>query len=140
NLALNEGGGIYNVGVVSLTNSTIYGNETASNGGGIAIEGFQMTLVNCTISSNSANGSGGGIYAPVNTNNFLYNTIVAGNFQGATPNDITGVINSPGPYDPNSYNLIGDGNGMSGLTNGINGNLVGQQFALIDPRLAPLDY
>ncbi len=140
NLALNEGGGIYNVGVVSLTNSTIYGNETASNGGGIAIEGFQMTLVNCTISSNSANGSGGGIYAPVNTNNFLYNTIVAGNFQGATPNDITGVINSPGPYDPSSYNLIGDGNGMSGLTNGINGNLVGQQFALIDPRLAPLDY
>jgi len=44
-----------------------------------------------------------------------------------------------GELDPGGdYNLIGDGTGMTGLSNGVNGNLVGSADAPIDPLLGPL--
>jgi hypothetical protein len=44
-----------------------------------------------------------------------------------------------GALDPGGdYNLIGDGTGMTGLSNGVNGNLVGSAAAPIDPLLGPL--
>jgi hypothetical protein len=36
------------------------------------------------------------------------------------------------------YNLIGDGSGMTGLSNGVSGNLVGSADNPIDPLLGPL--
>src|SRR4029077_7446669 len=36
------------------------------------------------------------------------------------------------------YNLIGDGTGMTGLSHGVNGNLVGSAATPIDPLLGPL--
>jgi hypothetical protein len=68
----------------------------------------------------------------------LYNTIVAGNSQQTglstpLPNDIIGTLSTI-----SANNLIGEGNGETGITNGSNGNLVGQLNALIDPNLAPL--
>lgn len=117
---------------MNLVNSTIVGNETASDGGGIANES-DMTIVNGTIYGNSAGDTGGGIFGAQFTSNSLTNTIVAGNYQAVTPDDMTGAIN-----DNSAHNLIGDGNGLSGISNGSNGNQVGQQNALIDPKLAPL--
>jgi hypothetical protein len=69
----------------------------------------------------------------------LHDTLVAGNFRGATDvlysirDDVFGALNQGG-----DYNLIGDGTGMSGLSNGVNGNLVGSASAPIDPLLGPL--
>ncbi|GAX40857.1 Na-Ca exchanger/integrin-beta4 [Tolypothrix sp. NIES-4075] len=74
----NEGGGIYNDGTLTLTNSTIIGNSASGTGlyvsdidglgGGIYNEGT-LTVINSTISGNSADytgngvgGYGGGIY------------------------------------------------------------------------------
>jgi hypothetical protein len=62
----------------------------------------------------------------------LRNTIVAGN-QAASNRDIAGAL------DPaSSYNLVGDGTGLSGISNGTGGNLVGSFLLPLDPRLGPL--
>jgi hypothetical protein len=66
----------------------------------------------------------------------LHNTLIAGNFRGATGttrDDVFGALN-PG----SDYNLIGDGTGMTGISNGVNGNLVGSAAAPLDPLLGPL--
>src|SRR5437899_9354570 len=61
------GGGIYNQGTLTLSNSTLSGNSAArpvvnpSGGGGIYNQGT-VTLSNSTLSGNSATYFGGGIY------------------------------------------------------------------------------
>jgi uncharacterized repeat protein (TIGR01451 family) len=60
----NAGGGIYNFGILTLTNSTVSGNKTGGGmvggaGGGIFNNGT-ATLTNCTISGNQTDNSGGG--------------------------------------------------------------------------------
>jgi hypothetical protein len=54
-----KGGGISNLGDLSLSECTIEGNY-ALNGGGVA-NGDQLTLDDCTITDNSSRGDGGGI-------------------------------------------------------------------------------
>jgi hypothetical protein len=141
NSAPNGGGGIYNRGTLTVSDSTLSGNSAFSNGGGIANDGtFPVTLTNVTLTANRANtgGSyrgGGGLFvysgAPV-----LHNTLIAGNFRGATG---TTHDDAFGALDPGGdYNLIGDGTGMTGLGNGVNGNLLGSASAPIDPLLGPL--
>ncbi|MDR0769804.1 MAG: hypothetical protein LBE75_01195 [Burkholderiales bacterium] len=56
-----QGGGIYNAGTLTLTNSTVSGNSTY-NGGGIYSAGT-LTLTNSTVSGNTARYDGGGIYS-----------------------------------------------------------------------------
>jgi hypothetical protein len=59
-----SGGGIYNTGTLTVTNSTISGNTASSSGGGICNTGT-LTVTNSTISGNTATASyvgGGGIY------------------------------------------------------------------------------
>lgn len=58
-----DGGGIYNLGVMTLVNVAVTGNRTTfgGDGGGIYTNG-ELHLVNVTISGNFG-GSGGGIYA-----------------------------------------------------------------------------
>jgi hypothetical protein len=160
-----DGGGIDNGGTLTLSNSTLSGNSAGAYGGGIDNVGYPyygtLTVSNSTLSGNSA-GYGGGIYTP-STNPatltnvtltanratygggvygyggllVLHNTLIAGNFDGATgttPDDISGALDPSG-----DYNLIGDGTGMTGLSNGVNGNLVGSAANPIDPLLGPLD-
>jgi hypothetical protein len=137
-----DGGGIYNGGRLTVTSSTLSGNS-AWSGGGIDTIGTQtVTLANVTFNANRAlyiNGNGGGLYvspfggtaAPV-----LHNTLIAGNFRGATGttrDDVSGALDPSG-----NYNLIGDGTGMTGLSNGVNGNQVGSANTPIDPLLGPL--
>src|SRR5262249_32998590 len=107
--------------ITTIINSTISGNS-GKKGGGINGAGT-VTIRNSTIAGNSA-GSGGGIYQtsgslPIRT------STVAG-----TSGDIASALTGT---PATSYNLIGAAASAGGLTNGVNGNIVG-----ITPRLGPL--
>jgi hypothetical protein len=152
NAAFSFGGGILNYGALTLGNSTLDGN-TAYNGGGIFNQGTlavsnvtlsgnsasfggginnvaRLTLQSVTVSGNSAS-FGGGLY---NLNGFptpspltLESTIVAGNTAPDSP-DISGTLAAT-----SAYNLVGDGSGLSGISdNDANHNLVGHP-ALLAP-------
>ena len=113
---------------VSFVNCTIAGNSTSGgfNDGGAIYTYAAVSLSNCTVTNNTA-GVGGGI-DNVSGSVTLNNTIVAGNTATAGP-DIEGTISSGG------YNLVGSGSGMSGLTNGSNGNQVGVSNAQLGAGL-----
>jgi parallel beta-helix repeat protein len=110
----------------SVTNSTFANNTAVSEGGGIYVESNgNSTFTNCTITANRAkstsSGVGGGLMALGAVT--LHNTIVAGNFRGASPSttadDVGGTLSSA-----SSFNLIGTG-GSGKLVNGVNNNQVG---------------
>ena len=121
------GGGIYSTGdLLTVTNSTISGNSTGGTGGGIWAGRFIVT--NSTISSNTAS-VGGGIFSVDAVNvvgDLVVNTIVAGN-SALSGGEIGGTIESA------NHNLIGDAASSGGITNGVNGNIVG-----VNPLLGPL--
>ena len=88
----NQGGGIYNAGTLTITDSSISNNATGSHGGGLYNEGTAnisqsllagntatnnaggiyhtgastLDLTNVTISGNTSTGNGGGIYSEAN--------------------------------------------------------------------------
>ncbi len=72
------GGGIYNEGTLTISNSIISGNQANQDGGGIFNSGGNLTISNSTISGNQANPQGGGI---INLNGSLTisNSIISGN-------------------------------------------------------------
>ena len=126
---------------------TINGNGAAStilNGGGaafVSVSGGAVTLTNVTISNNTADndnngsGAGGGFSQGSTTTVTMRNTLVAGNFNStaATRDDISGAA-----VAASSFNLIGDGTGMSGISNGVNNYQVGSGASPINPLLGPL--
>ena len=128
NLA-DEGGGVYCINRLAITNSTISGNHGIDGKGphsltyseGIRCRGLSTVVANSTVTNNDI-----GIYA----NATLTNSIVSGNdtniassLNAATSrNNLIGV------------NLIGDAATAGGLTNGVNGNIVG----VADPGLGAL--
>jgi len=57
-----SGGGIYNLGALTLVATTVTGNFAVSNGGGILSDGVSVTISRSTISGNRTNGLGGGLY------------------------------------------------------------------------------
>jgi hypothetical protein len=125
NSASSEGGGIFNEEVLAIPNSTVADNSAGFEGGGIYTEDV-LTAVNTTIVDNSvlqsaaaATGVGGGLFVETRTTANLNNTIVARNTFGSAPDDVDGTLSLT-----SSFNLIGLGGG-GGLTNGVNGNLVG---------------
>ncbi|MCC6192206.1 MAG: hypothetical protein IT318_24510 [Anaerolineales bacterium] len=56
-----SGGGIYVSGALTLTNVTVYSN-TADYGGGLYINGGQVTVITATIHSNTTPAQGAGVY------------------------------------------------------------------------------
>ncbi len=125
-----DGGGIYNDGTLTVTNSTI-ANNSAALGGGIYNTGT-LTVYDSTIAYNTTSGgagSGGGVDA-VSGSATLYNTIVALNTDGSGADDIAGTITG-------SYNLIGTG-GSGGLTN-TSGNQVGVASGNVGLAPAPAE-
>jgi hypothetical protein len=134
------GGGIYNdgFGTLAVSNSTLSGNSAigpSGSGGGIYTSSGTLTSV--TLTANRATAPGGGLYVYGGSPPVLHNTLIAGNFGGATgttPDDVYGRLAPAG-----DYNLIGDGTRMTGLSNGVSGNLVGSAANPIDPLLGPLD-
>ena len=135
-----SGAGIGNQsGILTVTACTLTGNSCGDGGqNGPCIE--------CGNDRSTApGGSGGGISAPFSSNAvvILQNTLIAQNSSGrqvvccystnfVSGPDIAGTFNSYG------YNLIGAGNGSTGLLNTINGDLVGTTNAPINPLLGPL--
>jgi CSLREA domain-containing protein len=61
-LSFAGGGGIWNHGTLTVTSSTVSGNSAVRDGGGIYNDLGTLTLTNSTISGNSAGYGGGGIY------------------------------------------------------------------------------
>jgi fibronectin-binding autotransporter adhesin len=125
-----NGGGLFNQSTLSLTNVTVAGNSADDSGGGLASLGSVM-LTNCTVSGNSSSDAGGLLSSSGTATLTLTNSIIAGQKAGG---DIIGVVEST-----SANNLVGDGTGMSGISNGSQGNQVGTAQAPIDPLLAALD-
>jgi len=119
-----KGGGIYNMGSLSLTNSTVSGNvlfRGLHEGAGIYNGGIAK-ISNSTIAGNMdgpAGGSGGGIYDLNGAT--LQNSIVANNSDG----NCNRTINSDG------YNLSSDTTCNFGSAGDLNST---------DPMLGPLQY
>jgi hypothetical protein len=131
-------GGLINQGtpakqaVATLTNCTITGNQGITGGGIYNING-NLALVNCTVSGNStgSSGKGGGVSLDTGTTVTLRNALVAGNSAPTAP-DVSGPVTNA------DHNLVGDGTGSTGLTNGQNGNQVGTTAQPINPKLGIL--
>ncbi|MGO9917135.1 MAG: beta strand repeat-containing protein [Isosphaeraceae bacterium] len=132
------GGGLYNESTTTLINTTLAGNTAidTSNGigyGGAIYNSYVLTLSATTVSANSSNWGGGIINGDSLT---LVDSIVAGNTLTG-PNAVDPDVAS-NPTANGADNLIGDGTGLSGISNGVNGNRVGSSGAPINPLLAPL--
>ena len=146
------GGGIQNRGTATITNSTISGNSASDKGGAI-INGTNryyyeedktsLSIFNSTITGNFAS-QGSGIYNGVYVDNYgnynggtytsnatITSTIIAGN-EG--DRDLAGES----VFTSNGNNLIGNGNGADGFTDGVNGDIVGTSSNPIDPLLGTL--
>ena len=142
---LGNGGGIAttgNQGTINMTNCTISGNHAHNNGGGLyfatpASGTGNANLKSVTVTNNTADfgndgtGAGGGI-AQNTAAVTLQNTLVAGNFNSiaSVRDDISGAM-----VASSSYNLIGDGPGMTGISNNVNNNQVGSGGFPINAKL-----
>jgi uncharacterized repeat protein (TIGR01451 family) len=162
-----DGGGIYNTGTLTLINSTLSGNQTgrggdnlsggtgnggnSGNGAGIYSTGTVL-LTNTTITNNSVGRVGrvantdppppgvqgnaglvGGVFNSGGTIT-LNNTIVANNHNGfGDEDDLNGVVDSS-----SASNLIGSDAGLSGISNGSNGNQIGTAAIPLSPHLGAL--
>jgi hypothetical protein len=129
--SLENGGAIQNNSTLTMTDCTLFGNFANHDGGGIYNKGT-ATLTNCTVDGNSVKtGYGGGLADDVSTAT-LNNTLIAGNTAPHDPDVLGSVASSSG------YNLIGNGTGMAGITNGTGGNQVGTSASPLNPMLATL--
>jgi len=120
NSAVFDGGGIYNDGTLTVTNSTLSGNSAPSGDGGGIINHGTLTVTNSTLSGNSAT-SGGGVYNDGTA--IIANTIIAKNTAPTGP-DVGGPVTSEG------YNLIGNSSGGNGF--------VAADLLNVNPLLGPL--
>ena len=117
--------GVVNFGTLTVTNSTFSDNRANQFGGGIYnAERGTLTVTNSTFSGNSATYGGGGIDNRGTLT--LTNSTIALNTAPTGP-DISGTVSTA------SHNLIGKTAGSSGVTHGVNGNIVTS-----DPKLGPL--
>jgi hypothetical protein len=136
-----NGGGIYNASNFQAIACTFSGNQAGAGGqaefypggsqgvGGAIYNSGSLALVACTVSANLA-GSGSGIFnAATNPSAELLDTLVASN---------GGLPDLAGPFTSLGYNLIGQTNGCTGFTNGVNADLAGTTAHPLDPMLGPL--
>ena len=158
-----SGGAIFNQGAAFLTNCTVAGNNSGGggeggrdpwfggalggiggSGGGIFNVGV-LRVVACTIADNAAglggtntyghsiyprrDGTAGGIYNGDGAE--IINTIVANN-NASVDLDVVGAFASLG------HNLVGQTDGATGFTNGVNSDLVGTANQPVNPFLGQL--
>jgi MBG domain/Bacterial Ig-like domain (group 3)/Right handed beta helix region len=158
NTANHDGGGLADISVpffypqggepgtppatADVANSTLYGN-TSLYGGGICNEEAKLTLANVTVTANLSTGTQYDDAALGSASNegdiLLDNTLIAGNWQGPapgqTPGDVAATIDST-----SASNLIGDGDLLTSISNGNQGNQIGSESAgtVINADLGPL--
>jgi predicted outer membrane repeat protein len=140
NSAQQNGGGIYFHNAVAgdadhpqllLVNSTISGNHASQSGGGVYISQGYTSIANCTLTGNHADydnngsGTGSGMQAGYANSLVLHNTIVANNtnVHSGAQEDFT--LDHTTIDAGSSHNLIGNADSAGGLTDGVNGNIVG---------------
>jgi predicted outer membrane repeat protein len=131
-----HGGAVSTAGAGDATfiNSTFSGNTADHDGGAIYADGT-VAVLNSTLaenladSNNDGTGFGGGIFRLSGTT-LLQNTIVADNARSllTIPNDISGTVDTT-----SRFNIISHAATSGGLTDGVNGNQVGD-----DPQLTTL--
>ncbi len=95
-----NGGGIYNLGRLSVIDSTIEANGTDLAGGGIYADGDVVTITRSRIVSNDSSGNGGGIYFDAPGTLSVTDSTVAFNEAAASAGGIyvdAGVTGDPGP-------------------------------------------
>jgi hypothetical protein len=108
-----QGGGLWNRpgATLSMTNCTVSGN-LANNGGGLKNDdGATATLINCTVSGNRAGLGAIGSIVVAGVESALgyltmYNSIVAGNFYGTNPSNLTSGDGFLFPAMVGDHNLI----------------------------------
>jgi CSLREA domain-containing protein len=124
------GGGIVNHGTLNITNSTISGNQ-ATSGGGVANLSGTVNLTNSTVTGNSVSGGpGGGLYSAAGTFN-VKSSLIAMNTSSATSVglDVDGSFVSAG------FNLIGKRDRGFGFTAAT--DQTGTVASPLDPKLDP---
>ena len=132
NLAGLNGGGIINLvgGTLTITNTTISGNEVnLGSGGGLRNSG-SGTLTNVTIANNIAGQRGGGVSA-AGGSIFVQNTIIADNSAVITGNDVS-VPGAASALVSAGNNLVEDTTDSMGVF-GAAGDITG-----VDPLLGAL--
>jgi uncharacterized repeat protein (TIGR01451 family) len=116
-------------GYATLTQCTLSGNTATLGGGGVFASIGYTSLTNCTIADNEAP-TGAGLDITIYPGRIdpfaLTNTIVAGNNDGSTPDDVDGPITA-------QFDLIGAASNATLLSGSAN-NLVG----VTNPRLGAL--
>ncbi|MGI5903587.1 MAG: right-handed parallel beta-helix repeat-containing protein, partial [Thermoguttaceae bacterium] len=103
------GGGIINIGTLTLTDCTVEGNRSSSSafdGGGCGIfnSSGMLTLTDCTVAGNTARYSGGGIYNSSGTLT-LTNCTVSGNTASYSGG---GIYNSSGTLTLTNCTVAGN--------------------------------
>lgn len=133
NRARLSGGGLFNdtvAATAAVVNST-FSDNYAGGAGAISNQSGWVQLINTTIMAKATDAAVGGIVNIAGTVE-LENTVVAGTTDGRP--DVAGVFVSAG------HNLIGNRGTATGLVHRVNGDLVGDTLAPLDPGLGPLDY
>ena len=129
----NSGPGVWNYFFLTVLNSTLSGNSTALDGGGIRSGTFKapgsVTVINSTISGNSASGGGGGIaisYGGLTVVNSTISGNSAGDAGGGIVNYSGGVQVANSTISGNSaasgggiYNVAGQFGGTIEISNTI---------------------
>ncbi len=119
-----NGGGIYNQGRLTVTNSVIDGNSAAGKGGGIYSGHGKVTAINSTISGNFAGVDGGGIFNQAATLNVADSTLT-----GNSAKLGGGIFNSYGALNTADVTVSGNSAVVSGggifATPGANSTLNG---------------
>ncbi|MGC9525776.1 MAG: Calx-beta domain-containing protein [Limnospira sp.] len=136
NLGVNGGGIIVIDGSVNVTNSTITGNN-AEIGGGIFNSVANLTVTSSTIANNRAITNGGGIRNIGGTAN-LRDVLIAQNTVGENGNAPDASAAAEFAFNSGGGNLIGDGSGAAGLTDGVDGDIVGTAEEPINALIGPL--
>jgi len=113
------GGGIYNTGTLTVTNCMITNNR-AGDGGGMSSAGGTVTITNTSISGNSTSvGAGGGILVE-STTMTITGAMIIGNSAvwrgGGISNELTGVLTIAGSTTITGNRLsTSDGGGISNI-------------------------
>jgi CSLREA domain-containing protein len=122
-------GGTMNIGVLAINNSTIIGNISDVECGGVANGGISMQINGSTISGNTAVGNGGGICDPGE----VTSSLISGNNAGAdgggiyNPSETTLLTNVT--LSGNHANTFGGGISTGGLATLINVTIFGNTAA-----------
>ena len=125
-----SGGGIRNVGRLTLDNSTVSGN-TGTRGGGVLNEGY-IRISNTTVSGNRGKYGGGiSVFQPSGIpTTEMTNTIIAANQASLEGTDCYGRVTSMG------HNLLGSEDHCS--MHATTSDLIGTRSRPVDPRLGAL--